>query len=343
MACIGGHHHHDHGHHSGGDGKRLIAAFAVIVVFMILETVGGILSGSLALLADATHMFTDALALALAASAQYIANRPADKHRHFGYSRFQVVAAFVNGIGLCLLLLWIFIEAIRRFMRPDVTVEWKLMLTVAVLGLIANGIAFLILHNSKTNNVNVRGAMLHVVSDLLGSLAAIIAALIIAATGYAKADAILSVIVALLIGRSAIRLVRDTGHILMEGAPTGIDFDGLKMMLTNEVPEVKGVYGLRIWQLTPTERQLTCRVKIDKAADTQQILAAIKNLLKERFKVGHSTIEFELCDENAEVAVDENCDDSYLKNDPAPFLKRPIFSGKAGAISLSNLSGKRAH
>ena len=198
------HHHHHHAH--AGDGKRLLAAFFVIAVFMVVEAIGGFISGSLALLADATHMLTDSFALALAASAQWFANRPADKKLHFGYRRTQVLAAFVNGIALAFLLLWIVFEAVHRFFFEPVSVQWPLMLNVAIIGLLANGVAFFILHNSKSDNVNVRGALLHVISDLVGSVAAIIAAIVIATTGWMKIDPILSIAVAALIGRSAWRL-----------------------------------------------------------------------------------------------------------------------------------------
>ncbi|MEO1136187.1 MAG: cation diffusion facilitator family transporter, partial [Pseudomonadota bacterium] len=218
--------HHDHPQQSGKVTRRLLMALAVITTFMIVEVIGGIISGSLALLADATHMLTDALALTLAASAQFLARRPADTRLHFGYRRAQVLAAFVNGVLLTILLCWIVFEAARRFVNP-VEVDAPLMLWVAVAGFIANAIAFFILHRREEQNLNMRGALLHVVSDLLGSAAAIIAALVIMGTGWMAIDPILSVAVAVLIGISAFRLVRETGFIRLEGAPPHIDTEDL--------------------------------------------------------------------------------------------------------------------
>ena len=288
---------HDHHHHSTGDGKRLLAAFAVIAAFMVVEAIGGVLSGSLALLADATHMFTDAFALALAASAQWIAMRPADKRLHFGYRRTQVLAAFVNGVVLTVLLAWIVFEALKRFFFTPVVIDWSLMLNIAIIGLLANGIAFFILHRSATDNVNIRGAMLHVVSDLVGSVAAIIGAVIIAVTGWAKIDPILSIIVAGLIGRSAWRLLYDTGLILMEGAPKDINVDKLVSDLHEAAPDVLDIHQMRIWQLTPGEPRLTMHAKINSSAAAQKSLKNMKLLLDEKYGIRKSTVQLEIGDD----------------------------------------------
>ena len=293
MSTCGHHHHHAH----AGDGRRLLAAFVVITVFMVVEAVGGFISGSLALLADATHMLTDALALALAASAQWFASRPADKKLHFGYRRTQVLAAFVNGIALAILLTWIVFEAVRRFFFDPVDVQWSLMLNIAILGLLANGVAFFILHRSQSNNVNVRGAMLHVVSDLLGSVAAIIAALVIATTGWMKIDPILSIVVAVLIGRSAWRLVRETGHILMEGAPSNIDVDSLVRGLRDAAPDVVDIHQLQIWQITPEEPRLTMHAKITSPDAAQDALEKMKAYLERHHGIKQSTVQVEIGDE----------------------------------------------
>ena len=290
-------HGHDHHHQHSGDSRLLLLAFAVIATFMVVEIVGGVISGSLALLADATHMLTDSLALALAASAQWIAGRPADSRLHFGYRRMQVLAAFVNGVALTFLLAWIAFEAVRRFLFETVSVNWTLMLSIAILGLLANGAAFFILHRSTSDNVNIRGAMLHVISDLLGSVSAIVAALVIAATGWMKIDPLLSLLVAALIGRSAWRLVRETGHILMEGAPNNIDVPTLIKGLREVAPEIENVHQLRIWQLTPGETRLTMHALVAASADPQQVLQNIKTYLHSRFEISESTIQVEVADE----------------------------------------------
>ncbi|MEZ5893098.1 MAG: cation diffusion facilitator family transporter [Parvularculaceae bacterium] len=290
-------HHHDHAAHGDkATGQRLMLALVVIVVFMAIEVAGGIISGSLALLADASHMLTDALALGLAASAQYFASRPADSRLHFGYRRAQVLAAFVNGILLAVLLFWIVFEAVRRFWEP-VEVETSLMLMVAVAGLVANIIAFFILHRRDESNLNMRGAMLHVLSDLLGSVAAIIAALVIMATGWLAIDPLLSIGVAFLIGLSAIRLVRETGFILLEGAPKSIDAAKLAEELVAATPQIKGVHSVQISQITPDQPRLTLHACVRDARDAASALAAAKSFLEEKYNISHSTIQIEIGEE----------------------------------------------
>lgn len=298
---------HDHHPPAGKATSRLLMAFGVIVVFMVVEVIGGLISGSLALLADATHMLTDALALGLAASAQFIARRPADSRLHFGYRRAQVLAAFVNGVLLAMLLFWIVFEAVRRFMHP-VEIESGLMLWVAIAGLLANAIAFFILHRPGERDLNMRGALLHVVGDILGSVAAIVAALVIGATGWLAIDPILSIAVAFLIGVSAIRLVRETGHILLEGAPLDIDREELKKGLIASAPQICGVHNIQISQITPEQPRLTLHACVADARDAATALAAAKAFLEERYDIHHSTIQIEIGDE---------CPDTETVSEPA--------------------------
>lgn len=272
-----------------------MAAFAVITIFMVVEAVGGWLSGSLALLADAAHMLTDSLALGLAASAHFISARPADARLHFGYHRAQVLAAFVNGVFLVVLLVWIVTEAVRRFITP-VEVDAGPMLLIAALGLGANAVAFLILHNARANDLNTRGAMLHVVGDLLGSVAAIVAALVIMGTGFTRIDPLLSIVVAALIGRSAYRLLRDAGHILLQGAPSSIDVAGLAAAVRNAAPQVADVHDVRIWQITPEQATITLHARIRNPVEADTALDRIKSVLDERFGIRQSTIQIELGD-----------------------------------------------
>ena len=296
-----------HGHsHETTDGRRLIAALAVISVFMVVEFIGGLLSGSLALIADASHMMTDAVALALAASAHWLSMRPADGKLHFGYRRFQVLAAFVNGIALVVLMAWIVWEAIRRSIDP-VAVEWRTMLVIAVLGLIANVIAFRLLHTSATQNINVRGAMLHVIGDLLGSVAAVVAAVVIALSGWTRIDPLLSILVAALIGYSAYRLLRETAHILLEGAPEGIDAGEVARDLASVSGDIEDVHSVQLWQLTPDHPQATLHVRLRNGAATQDTLALVKARLSERFGIRDSTVQIETggcCDDGAQPPHD---------------------------------------
>ncbi len=299
-----------HQHHLQPVGKvtgRLLMALAVIVVFMVIEVVGGLISGSLALLADATHMLTDALALGLAASAQFFAARPADNRLHFGYRRAQVLAAFVNGVLLAILLVWIVFEAVHRFLTP-VEVNASLMLWVAVAGFVANAIAFFILHRRDEQNLNMRGALLHVVSDLLGSVAAIIAALVIAATGWLAIDPILSIGVAFLIGVSALRLVRETGYILLEGAPADIDIAELETELLAAAQQIKSIHNIQISQITPEQPRLTMHVSVADARDAAGALTEAKAYLEKRYGIHHSTIQVEIGEEcpDAGAAHGEN-------------------------------------
>ncbi|MFZ5617121.1 MAG: cation diffusion facilitator family transporter [Pseudomonadota bacterium] len=274
------------------DGGRLIAAFAVIVVFMIVEVVGGILSGSLALLADAAHMMTDGLALLLALSAHWMSARPANRQLHFGYRRAQVLAAFVNGIALLLLTAWIIYEAWRRSITP-IDVAWAPMLAIAALGLFANGVAFRLLHGAGERNINIKGAMLHVASDLLGSVAAVAAAVVIWLTGWMRIDPILSLLVAALIARSAIKLLRETTHILLEGAPQDIDVEAMTGDLASAIPAIEDIHSVRIWQLTPDQIRLTLHARLREGAVAADALKILKRRLEERYGIHESTIQIE--------------------------------------------------
>lgn len=285
--------HNGHNHGDRDDAGRLIAALAVIASFMVIETVGGFIAGSLALLADAAHMLTDALALTLAVSAHWLSTKPADGRLHFGYRRWQVLAAFINGIALVVLLVWIIVEAVRRLNNP-IDVNWNVMLGIAALGLGANIFAFWILNGARSDNLNVRGALLHVVSDLLGSIAAIVAALVIAKSSWVRIDPILSFVVAALIAWSAWRLIRETGHILLEGAPKDVDVDALVQGLREAAPGVQDVHDVRIWQLTPEHPRLMMHICVDRPEATTGVLERAKTYLDERFGIRQSTIQVEV-------------------------------------------------
>lgn len=282
----------DHHHSHSSNTRRLIWAFVVIFTFMVVEAVGGVISGSLALLADAAHMLTDAFALALAISAQFLAAKPADGRLHFGYRRAQVLAAFVNGILLAILLCWIVVEAISRFTNP-IPIDASLMLWVAIGGLVANAVAFFILHRPNERDLNMRGAMLHVLGDLLGSVAAIIAAVVVMTSGWTRIDPILSIAVAVLIGISAVRLIRETGFILLEGAPANVDIEALSEGVKAESSLIKDVHHVRISQITPDQLRLTMHICVDHDSDAPAALAAAKSYLDSQFNIQESTIQVE--------------------------------------------------
>lgn len=274
--------------------KRLVWAFAVIVIFMVVEFVGGFISGSLALLADATHMLTDAVALGLAASAHHVSGRPPDLRHPFGYRRAQVVAAFTNGVLLAGLLLLIAIEAVKRAFFTPVEVQATTMLWVAVAGLVANAVAFWVLHSAHTEDLNVRGALLHVVNDLLASVAAIVAAVVIMTTGWMQIDPILSLVVAALIGRSAWKLIREAGHILLQGAPSDIDAGALAEGVKAAAAHVEDVHDVRIWQLTPGQANLTLHARINDARHADSVLAEIKAFIEAKYGISESTVQIEI-------------------------------------------------
>jgi len=278
---------------SGDDKRRVQIALVLTATFMVVEVIGGILSGSLALLADAGHMLTDTMALTLAAVAFGVSARPADSKRSYGYHRFQILAAFVNGLSLLLVVGWILIEAMRRLMSPQ-DVMGTTMLIVASAGLLVNIIAFIVLHGGDRENLNIRGAALHVAGDLLGSIAAIVAAIVIIFTAWMPIDPILSVVVALLILRSAWYLVKRSTHILLEGAPEWLDQDSMQNRLVERIPAINSIHHVHVWGLTPQHLMLTMHVALnDSPTDATAVVRRVKAILREDFGIRHSTIEIE--------------------------------------------------
>jgi len=279
--------------------KRVQIALALTGTFMLVEVAGGILSGSLALLADAGHMLTDTMALALSAIAFRMSSRPADEKRSYGYQRFQILAAFVNGLSLLVIVGWILFEAVQRILSPSV-VMGQTMLIVATAGLVINIIVFFVIHGGDQENLNMRGAALHVLGDLLGSVAAITAALIILYSGWMPIDPILSIGVALLIFRSAWHLVKRSGHILLEGAPEWLNVDEMQSKIVAANPEVKEIHHVHVWGLTPQHPMLTMHVALRQLpSDTTATVRSIKELLSKEYGIDHSTIEVE-CDDCAD-------------------------------------------
>ena len=272
--------------------QRLIVAFALTVLFMVVEAVGGWLAGSLALLADAGHMLTDALALALAFAGFWFGRRPADSRRSYGYRRFEVLAAWVNGLTLAGLSLWIMVEAAFRLTAP-VAVLGAPMLVVAVAGFAVNLFILWWLRREQAEHLNLRGAILHVLGDLLGSAGAIIAAAVILLTGWTPIDPILSLVIALLILRSAFVLVRGATHILLEGTPEDLDLDALCADMARAVPEIAGIHHVHAWSLTSGRPMLTLHVSMKERADRDKVLRAIKERLSSEYRISHSVVQLE--------------------------------------------------
>lgn len=289
-----GHHHHGPGGHAQGvtDERRLMWAFAIIAVFMVVEVVGGVVSGSLALLADAGHMASDAAALAFSWLAIRIGKRTATEQLSYGFRRIEILAAFVNGLALFAIAAWIIIEAVRRAFDPAPILGGP-MLAVAVAGLAANIAAFVVLFRGSHDNLNLRSAMLHVVGDLLGSVAAIVAALVILWTQWTPIDPILSVLVAVIILKSAWGVVRSAGHILLEGTPPGVSIAEIKADLETQVPLVCDVHHVHVWSITADTHLLTLHVVPTQDAAPQQVIAAVSARLAQRFGIDHVTIQVE--------------------------------------------------
>ncbi len=282
--------------HTSSNIRRVQIALVLTGAFMIVEFVGGVLSGSLALLADAGHMLTDTMALALAAFAFRVSSRPADSKRSYGYQRFQILAAFVNGLSLLVVVGWIMVEAVRRLMSPS-EVMGPMMLVVAAAGLLVNIFAFVVLHSGDKDNLNIRGAALHVAGDLLGSIAAIVAAIVIIYTGWMPIDPLLSILVALLVLRSAWHLVKRSAHILLEGAPEWLDQDSMQGRLIERVPTINSIHHVHVWGLTQQHLMLTMHVALkSNPPDPTTVVRSIKRVLRKEFGINHSTIEIETDD-----------------------------------------------
>jgi cobalt-zinc-cadmium efflux system protein len=264
-------------------------------VFMLIEFAGGYLANSLALVADAGHMLTDAAALALAWAATRIAARPADTRRSFGYQRLRVLATFVNGCALLFIVAWIGVEAVQRLLNPVPVNAWAI-LWIGGAGLLVNIIVFVLLRQGDAHDMNIAAATLHVIGDLLGSVAAIIAGFVILATGWLPIDPLLSLLVGTLIVRSALALVRRSAHILMEGSPDWLDLAELRATLEERIPQIRDVHHVHAWLVGPRQTLLTMHASVTVSADHAVVLKDAKALLAERFGITHATIQIEVED-----------------------------------------------
>lgn len=285
-------HDHDHAHVpvvTKDNERKILISFLMIFSFMFVEAVGGVLSGSLALLADAGHMLTDAIALGLAYIAFRLGRRAADERRSFGYARFEVIAGLVNALTLFGIVGWILYEAIMRFQQPHPVLAGS-MFVVAVIGMLVNLFVLWFLTRGDAEHVNIKGAVLHVMGDLLGSVGAIIAALVIWYTGWTPIDPILSVFVSLLILRSAWKLLKNTLNILLEGAPDNVRSRDIAVHLRTAVDEVRKVSHIHVWSLTSGRVMATLQVQPAENVDLRRVVTSVKQELLARFNIEHSTI-----------------------------------------------------
>ncbi|MEU6673386.1 cation diffusion facilitator family transporter [Streptomyces sp. NPDC046925] len=292
---------HDHGHaHQPGTATaayrgRLRIALGITVTVMVVEIVGGIMADSLALIADATHMATDALGLGMALLAIQFASRPATENRTFGYARAEILAALAN----CLLLLgvggYVLFEAIQRFITPAET-EGGLTIVFGVVGLVANMISLSLLMRGQQDSLNVRGAFLEVMADALGSLAVIVAAVLILTTGWQAADPIASLVIGLMIVPRTVKLLRETLNVLLESAPKGVDMAEVRSHIL-DLPGVEDVHDLHAWTITSGMPVLSAHVVVStetlNAIGNEKMLHELQGCLGDHFDVEHCTFQLE--------------------------------------------------
>ncbi len=284
-------HSHAHIHDANHSEKMLGRAFALIAGFMFVEIAGGVFANSLTLLADAGHMFLDASALGFSWYAMRLSRRDQDHKLSYGYHRFQVLAAFINGLSLMALCVWILYESFSRLQTPQEMLPIPAF-AVASVGLAINLIAFRWLHKAH-DNANVRSAALHVLGDLLGSAAAITAALTVYFTGWLYADPLLALVIIVILSRGAWRVVRDSAHILLEGVPDELDLEEIRDTLSTEVPGVIEVHHVHAWALTAEKPLLTLHANVDERMELGTVVTSMKAVLSETFGIHHSTIQVE--------------------------------------------------
>jgi cobalt-zinc-cadmium efflux system protein len=283
------HHHHHHAH--TGDSRRLGAALGLILGFMAVEVVAGILADSLALLSDAAHMLTDAGAIGLALVAARLAARPAGGGFTFGLKRAEILSAQVNGATLVALAVVILAEGIRRLFDPP-SVEGATVLAVAIAGIVVNLAATWVLAGAERRSLNVEGAFQHVLTDLFAFIATAIAGAVILATDFGRADGIAALLVAALMLRSGWALLRDSGRVLLEAAPRGIDPEEIGRTLAAQ-PHVVEVHDLHVWEVTSGLTSLSAHVTVRAGCDTQSHRRQLAALLSERFGIDHTTLQVE--------------------------------------------------
>lgn len=282
---------HNHALPSNGNEKPLWLALGLTTTFMIAEVIGGLMTGSLALISDAAHMFTDTVALAIALAAMRVARRPADALRTYGYHRFEILAAAFNALLMFGVAIYILIEAYGRFRHPP-EIQTGAMLGIAVLGLAVNLISMRLLSGGKDKSLNVKGAYLEVWSDMLGSLGVIGGALLIRYTGWAWVDPLIAVAIGLWVLPRTWILLKESLNILLEGVPRGVDVAKVTQAMS-ALPGVQSVHDLHVWALTSGKASLTAHVVYAPAADPQALLAPLQKMLAEKFSVFHTTLQLE--------------------------------------------------
>lgn len=310
--------HTMHTHQRTERGQPLLFALTITAVIFLAEVAGGLLTGSLALLADAGHMLSDLMALALSLFALWMAGRPHTAVRTFGFHRAEILVALLNAVILIGVVAYIIWEAVQRFAAPAV-VDAGLMLAIAGMGFAANVVAAAMLYRGSRENLNLRGAFLHVIGDALGSVGALVAGLIILATGWLRADPLISLLISLIVLASAWRLLNDALHVLLEAVPPGIETESVRRVL-REVPGIEDVHDLHIWSVASGLVALSAHARVRENIPTAQILKAATEVLSSRFGIVHATIQPET--ESLHAALEAEglscCFDSYTSKTAQP-------------------------
>jgi cobalt-zinc-cadmium efflux system protein len=288
---------HEHGtdNHKEATGsfRRLKFTLAIVLVIMVAEFLGGIFSGSLALLGDAGHMLVDALALGLSLFAMYVARRPATATKTFGYHRVEILAALANGTILVLVSAYIFYEAYQRFLEPP-AVKTPLMLTIAIIGLLANLGGVILLNNASQRSLNVKAAFWHIMGDTISSVGVIIAGIIMLLTGWYIADTIAALVIGVIVLWGAVRIVREAADILLEAVPKHIETAGV-IDIIKDVSGVNEVHDIHIWTITSNIYALSAHLVIDDqmVSKSVEIVSAVRRELAQRFNISHTTLQLE--------------------------------------------------
>ncbi|HET6972418.1 MAG TPA: cation diffusion facilitator family transporter [Pyrinomonadaceae bacterium] len=286
---------HTHGHqHKNGSWRRLSLVLLLTMLYMFAEVIGAWWTGSLALLADAGHMFTDVAALILALTAVWFGSRPATSRKTFGYYRLEIIAALVNGVALVVISIFIFYGAYERWQSPPV-VKTGPMILVAIGGLLVNLACAWILHSRQEVDLNMRGAWMHVMGDALGSVAAILAGVCMALFGWYAADALFSVVISLLIIWGSVRLIRESTNVLLEGTPAHINLAAVENAIL-DTTGVSDVHDLHVWTITSGRDALSAHVIHTPSISQPDLLRELRTKLHDRFGVDHLTIQMETPD-----------------------------------------------
>lgn len=351
-------HGHGHGHSHGSQGDahshapspaalagdpraRRALTFALLlgIVIMVAEIVAGVIYGSLALLGDAAHMATDVAAYAIALWAARVATRPPSRTRTFGHGRIEILAALANGATLLAASAWILVEAVRRLIEPS-TVDGAGMSVVAAIGLVANAVVLFVLWRAGSGSLNMRGAMLHAAGDLLGSVAALTAGIVIATTGWERADPLASLLLTGMIVVGAWRLVRQSADVLLDAAPAGVDADRVAAAIV-AIDGVLEAHDVHVWTMAPGTIAASAHVRADARADGDEVLTSIERSLRSELMIDHTTIQLRV-DRGSrpietvplmqlEDAVDWATDHIARAN---PDLSRAVISAAAGAAAI---------